>query len=282
MNLVCKFVFVVVSTLGILVQSAFATNSTAADDACYHNNIRNALSYGTTLNKMDTGLNNTYNFALQNRPQTPLTLMQNKASLKSSAAAYASQCVFAHSASGSADRPAGVGENLFVGTELSTITDAKWLSQRTYWVENAIANWAYEAKIVRYVNSSPKDLVKCTNGLTGENCRSEIGHYTQMVWDSTVEIGCAAHYCPNGITNFNSGKSTNIVCHYSPQGNYRENVNISVANYFAPYDGQGILTDPTNNPPSRQTCSTGASGGSSGSSGPSDFPLSAIMLLLND
>ena len=272
MSLVCKFFFVVVSTLGILVQSAFATNSTAADDACYHNNIRNALSYGTTFNKLGAGLNNTYNFALQNRPQTPLTLMQNKASLKSSAAAYASQCVFAHSG-----QP-GVGENLFVGTELSTITDAKWLSQRTYWVENAIADWAYEARFVRYFNTSPNDLAKCTtaSGLTGSSCRSAIGHYTQMVWDTTVEIGCAAQYCPNGIANFNSGKSTNIVCHYSPQGNF-----FNGTDYLAPYDGQGVQS-PASNPPSRQTCSTGASGGSSGSSGASGFPLTAIMLLLND
>lgn len=253
--------------LCVSIQNASATNSTSADDACYHNNIRNALSYGINTNKLGALLDKTYNFALQNRPQAPLALMQNKANLKSSAEAHASLCIFAHSGQ------SGVGENLFVGTEPSTMTHAKWLTERSRWQENAIADWAYEASFVSYPSGA--SVVTCEGGSTGSSCRSKIGHYTQMVWDSTIEVGCAAHYCPNGITNFNSGKSTNIVCHYSPQGNIYDGTD-----YLAPYTGQGVQP-PANNPPGRQTCSTGAPGGSSGSGSSSGFPLSAIILLLN-
>ncbi|KAI8341562.1 CAP domain-containing protein, partial [Blakeslea trispora] len=42
---------------------------------------------------------------------------------------------------------------------------------------------------------------------------SSTGHFTQVVWKSTTEIGCAATYCSNL-------KGTYYVCDYSPPGNY--------------------------------------------------------------
>jgi pathogenesis-related protein 1 len=41
------------------------------------------------------------------------------------------------------------------------------------------------------------------------------GHYTQMVWKSTTEFGCAKAKCTAG------NKITEIVvCQYNPAGNY--------------------------------------------------------------
>ncbi|KAI8379964.1 CAP domain-containing protein [Choanephora cucurbitarum] len=42
---------------------------------------------------------------------------------------------------------------------------------------------------------------------------SSTGHFTQVVWKSTTEIGCAATYCSNL-------RGTYYVCDYSPPGNY--------------------------------------------------------------
>jgi hypothetical protein len=52
---------------------------------------------------------------------------------------------------------------------------------------------------------------------TQENCCNNppIGHYTQVVWKTTTEIGC-------GIANGNRGTYTNVdylVCRYTPPGN---------------------------------------------------------------
>jgi hypothetical protein len=37
------------------------------------------------------------------------------------------------------------------------------------------------------------------------------GHYNQMVWNTTKEVGCATDFSPNNIY---------LVCRYSPPGNY--------------------------------------------------------------
>ncbi|ESO92461.1 hypothetical protein LOTGIDRAFT_233201 [Lottia gigantea] len=45
----------------------------------------------------------------------------------------------------------------------------------------------------------------------GKNCMDTGScHYTQMVWSSSTEVGCAAHRCPD---------MHYLVCFYSPQGN---------------------------------------------------------------
>ncbi|KAI9362334.1 CAP domain-containing protein [Pilaira anomala] len=52
------------------------------------------------------------------------------------------------------------------------------------------------------------------NFLTGRSSNGkEVEHFTQMVWKTTTEIGCAATICPNlpGVL---------YVCDYAPAGNY--------------------------------------------------------------
>ncbi|XP_078530275.1 glioma pathogenesis-related protein 1-like isoform X2 [Lissotriton helveticus] len=51
-------------------------------------------------------------------------------------------------------------------------------------------------------------------------CMDRCGQYTQVVWDDTYKVGCAANFCPR-ITNFESGSDMMIVvCNYGPSGNY--------------------------------------------------------------
>lgn len=51
-------------------------------------------------------------------------------------------------------------------------------------------------------------------------CTKVCGHYTQIVWASSYKVGCAVHYCPNGITSYSSAPSSIFVCDYGPPGNY--------------------------------------------------------------
>jgi len=224
-----KFTVRLLLLLVLLVQSAWATE----DEAYFHNVVRDALSYGQTMDNLGFQLDKSYDFSLQNRPAERLPLMSVDPALQNSARQVANSCVFEHSGT------PGVGENLFV------VTGANWT------VENAINDWAYEARLVDYPLNA--ETVGCNDGSSGAGCRSAIGHYTQQVWQDSTQVGCAAVYCPvisNNAgpmfpdSNGNPRPSTYFVCHYSPQGNY---VNTQW-DYLAPYVGVGIQA-PASTPP---------------------------------
>ena len=107
-------------------------------------------------------------------------------------------CVMKHS------RP---GENLF------------WASaEKTANKKNAFGQWIWHRSVQ---NISEKDVVsrwasekkwysskqETCNAPIGESC----GHYTQLVWEDTKEIGCGRSIC--------SDKSQVWLCLYSPAGN---------------------------------------------------------------
>jgi len=43
------------------------------------------------------------------------------------------------------------------------------------------------------------------------NAQMKAGHYTQMVWFTTTEVGCAVYQCDSIIL---------VVCNYNPTGNW--------------------------------------------------------------
>jgi hypothetical protein len=111
-------------------------------------------------------------------------------SLASGAAQWASQCRWEHSNAG--------GENLFAagGYPVDTLY--------TY----AGETWYSEVSAYDFNNPQNSDFW-------------DIGHFTQMVWASTSELGCARAMCPGG-QNSPFGTSGNwlfVVCRYSPPGN---------------------------------------------------------------
>ncbi|KAM0747522.1 PR-1-like protein [Meredithblackwellia eburnea MCA 4105] len=79
-------------------------------------------------------------------------------------------------------------------------------------VANAVQDWAAEAK--DYNPNNPT-----------------YSHFTQVVWKSTTQVGCAVASC-SGIFSAEYGKASYYVCEYSPAGNidskayYQANVQV--------------------------------------------------------
>ncbi|KAL3621050.1 hypothetical protein CASFOL_035962 [Castilleja foliolosa] len=80
----------------------------------------------------------------------------------------------------------GYGENLAKGSS-STFTGV-----------TAVNMWAAEKPYYDYTSNS------CTGG-------NQCLHYTQVVWSSSVQIGCARVQCNNGWYY--------VICSYDPRGN---------------------------------------------------------------
>ena len=96
------------------------------------------------------------------------------------------------------------GENIFWASPLTRIqTDSKGKSKRSSKIQTITPTqvsqaWYNEVEFYNYETNSCKK---------GEMC----GHYTQVIWDTTKEIGCAALSCDD--------KSQVWVCEYFPAGN---------------------------------------------------------------
>lgn len=115
-------------------------------------------------------------------------------SLSSSSNGWASRCIFQHS------RTANVGENLYA-------TSMRTPNATNFNPLNSVNSWGNEENYYNYYTNT------C---LAGYAC----GHYTQMIWDSSVYLGCAFQDCPI-IWNIpwpNGG--TIVVCQYYTPGNY--------------------------------------------------------------
>jgi len=91
-------------------------------------------------------------------------------------------CILEHR-SGKWDSP--YGENIY------------WSSGMTNTPDKVVDSWAEE---IQYFN---KDTGKCEGGVCG--------HYTQIVWANTSQIGCGMARC---------GNQEVWVCNYNPPGNY--------------------------------------------------------------
>jgi hypothetical protein len=163
-----------------------------ADAASYHNVIRQALSQQTTLNNLGANLDISYDFSQQTPPANALPDMVNDAALATSAAQYAQQCTFAHSTTSH-------GENIFAGAAANL------------GVENAVNAWASEVADYDYPTNS------CA-------ANSVCGHYTQVVNEASLNVGCAVQQCTSivdgsGNPIFNGAAGTLVICQYSPAGN---------------------------------------------------------------
>jgi pathogenesis-related protein 1 len=124
---------------------------------------------------------------------TPLPSLTWSSSLAATAAAWVAQCqntdgfpsIMDHNAGRSTGHPYYVGENIFAAGGAAT-------------AQGAVNLWAAEKP-----NYNP---------MTGA-CNGTCGHYTQVVWRTTLEVGCALGNCPS-IQFPNT-----IVCNYGPGGN---------------------------------------------------------------
>lgn len=137
-----------------------------------------------------TLLHNQVRAAVQtNTPLPPLTW---SSSLAATAAAWVAQCQDTQAPSGLVDHNPGrsTGHPYYVGENI-------YASGGTATPAGAVQLWAAEEANFTYP--------------TG--CSGVCGHYTQIVWRTTLEVGCALGNCP-GLTY-----PSTIVCNYGPGGN---------------------------------------------------------------
>jgi pathogenesis-related protein 1 len=119
-------------------------------------------------------------------PSEPLPAMRWSDQLAAHARKVADECKFEHSTT-------DYGENLSARTGPADPADV-------------VADWVAEAQ-----HWDPKRN-KCK---AGEVC----GHYTQVVWRASVELGCASRLCGKGGL-FGDSEWTMTVCNYAPAGNF--------------------------------------------------------------
>ncbi|KAG9269249.1 peptidase inhibitor 16 isoform X1 [Astyanax mexicanus] len=102
---------------------------------------------------------------------------------------YATKCIWEHNP----DSQNIMGENLFITTGPLDI-------------EKALSDWFMEHKHYSYDNNTCAENEMC-------------GHYTQMVWAKTKEVGCGSHFCET-VETLGFKDATLLVCNYLPLGNY--------------------------------------------------------------
>jgi pathogenesis-related protein 1 len=95
-----------------------------------------------------------------------------------------------------ADRPEPFGENIFWASPLRVEGQAIASYQAT--AADVVDLWGAEARDYDYASN------RCADG---KHC----GHYTQLVWAATKDVGCGRGVCADGAQIW--------VCHYRPAGN---------------------------------------------------------------
>jgi pathogenesis-related protein 1 len=137
-----------------------------------------------TLARAFVDAHNAIRAAAEPAPATPLPLVQWREDIAAVAAAWAATCVFEHSTG-------DLGENLAIFSAPQT-TPAE-----------VVAAWASEVADYDYAGN------RCAPG-------RQCGHYTQLVWQTSTDIGCGVAACDD-VDGF--GEGVLFVCNYDPPGN---------------------------------------------------------------
>lgn len=135
-----------------------------------------------------TEAHNTARFGVSPTPSTAIPPLTWSNTVAQAAQAWANNCQFKHS-SGS-----GYGENIFADTGSANASAV-------------VADWVAEKANYNYANNS---------------CAGTCGHYTQVVWRASTELGCGVKLCTSGspFGSFNGGQWQLWVCNYNPPGNF--------------------------------------------------------------
>lgn len=96
----------------------------------------------------------------------------------------------------------GYGENLYVS--ISSVGGST--------AQQVVDGWAAEKACYTFgmFMKTDKCDTACYTKLNSDGC----GHYTQIVWRTSTEVGCGVATCQNG------GKEDIWICNYKPPGNY--------------------------------------------------------------
>jgi pathogenesis-related protein 1 len=125
-------------------------------------------------------------------PSPPLAPLCWNASVASVAQSWANACSWRHNPNLS-----NLGENIAAFSGNRSASAAR----------DAVDLWADEASDYHYSSNS---------------CSGVCGHYTQIVWRSTTEVGCGLRVCTTGSPfDARFGATwTMVVCDYRPPGNF--------------------------------------------------------------
>ncbi|XP_035279623.1 serotriflin isoform X2 [Anguilla anguilla] len=109
--------------------------------------------------------------------------------ISANAQKWADTCAMGHSTQ--SKRTVGniiCGENIYMSSHPDPWSSAinAWNSEKEFYTYSQSVNW------------------------------NAVGHFTQMIWRRTNEVGCGVAHCPS-----NSSAQYFYVCHYSPPGNFR-------------------------------------------------------------
>jgi hypothetical protein len=140
------------------------------------------------------GIVDRHNFVRANAkpaPALPLPPLTWNAALAVTAQAWANQCKWQHNPDRSLGHPYYVGENMAASSTMLT-------------VDQVTDMWASEVAFYHY------DTNTC-------DANQMCGHYTQLVWSTTLEVGCGLASCPS-IGGLGWGGLV-WVCDYGPGGN---------------------------------------------------------------
>ncbi|KAK0421280.1 hypothetical protein QR680_015154 [Steinernema hermaphroditum] len=120
--------------------------------------------------------------------------MSYSCELEAIAQAWANKCLYKHSGHD------GLGENLYT----------VWPAQNNNSpLQDAPASWWSEL-VEDGVGQYSEDFT-----MTDDVFNAGTGHYTQMAWARTTEVGCGISHCRNGRKS-----QSIVVCNYREQGNY--------------------------------------------------------------
>ncbi|CAH2245830.1 Hypothetical predicted protein [Pelobates cultripes] len=109
------------------------------------------------------------------------------------AARYASQCIAGHSAPNLRTIPNfNCGENIFLSTFKASWDDV--------------------------LKSFYSEVVDFIYGYGPRLPNIQTGHYTQLTWATSFQVGCAVAQCSNAKYTYN------YVCHYCPPGNFNSSI----------------------------------------------------------
>jgi len=119
-------------------------------------------------------------------PSPALAPMTWSADAASVAQSWANGCRFMHNTG------AGFGENIYAASGGTTSAT------------NVVHSWASEVSSYDYATNA---------------CSGTCGHYTQVVWRDSTQVGCALANCTTN-SPFGSGNWVFVVCDYTPPGNF--------------------------------------------------------------
>jgi pathogenesis-related protein 1 len=102
-------------------------------------------------------------------------------------------------------KPLNYGENLAAFSGRGQVGNVSTAQQAVNGWASEVACWTYGT-----IMGSEKCDMTCTTNLFSDGC----GHYTQIVWRKSLELGCGVATCQNG-----QDTEDIWICNYSPAGN---------------------------------------------------------------